>query len=377
MSFFSADSTSTTLINLNQIQGIPYNIIAKFNSNDTHIDFNTNAWISIDYTNLTTGASSIDLKILPINYPTITGLSQTVEINLYIATTESSPYQVGQSHLMNLTFNSEPATTSVSDVSCTIGKHENINTFSKGIYCYFNHTIQHNKPLTDFTFQWLHANLSTYTSWSVNATGTDIIAWQIGETNSKQFYSSLTSYIDSISSLSLIIRMYYVSNSTRDYPFTVTFTNNSAPFYNSTNSVSWILLRSGVSTNYIFQPSYDTESDTLTYTFNHNLPSPVTYSQNDTNSLNLTFSSVNVGTEGTYYMVVTAHQDVLAYSASENVTVYINALPVESATFPSNPISKTPYSNNAAISMACPWFTDADSDSLTVSDLYWEKLKSA
>ena len=48
-----------------------------------------------------------------------------------------------------------------------------------------------------------------------------------------------------------------------------------------------------------------------------------------------------------------------------NVTLIVNTLPVFGASLNSN-YQQVPYISNTDITDACPWFTDADGDTLTV-----------
>ena len=54
-----------------------------------------------------------------------------------------------------------------------------------------------------------------------------------------------------------------------------------------------------------------------------------------------------------------------------NVTVIINSLPVVSASINNN-YQQIPYVSNTDIKDACPWFTDADGDTLTVSIIIFD-----
>ena len=54
-----------------------------------------------------------------------------------------------------------------------------------------------------------------------------------------------------------------------------------------------------------------------------------------------------------------------------NVTVIINSLPVVTASINNN-FQQIPYVSNADIKDACPWFTDADGDTLTVNIIMFD-----
>lgn len=114
-----------------------------------------------------------------------------------------------------------------------------------------------------------------------------------------------------------------------------------------------MVLRSGYDTQAVIPAAYDNNSDTIYYSYTSNLPGAVTYTPNVTYGNNLTFTGVSVGLEGTYYLQVIAAQNADAkVNTTENITIYINRLPTVSATFPSNPITKTPYTNTADVVVA-------------------------
>ena len=54
-----------------------------------------------------------------------------------------------------------------------------------------------------------------------------------------------------------------------------------------------------------------------------------------------------------------------------NVTLIVNTLPVSGASLNSN-YQQVPYISNTDITDTCPWFTDADGDTLTVSILAFD-----
>ena len=56
-----------------------------------------------------------------------------------------------------------------------------------------------------------------------------------------------------------------------------------------------------------------------------------------------------------------------------NVTLIVNTLPVFGASLNSN-YQQVPYISNTDITDACPWFTDADGDTLTVRIILSNKI---
>ena len=153
----------------------------------------------------------------------------------------------------------------------------------------------------------------------------------------------------------------------REYEFNVTYTNNTEPTY-SIGSDYHHLLRVGVAEDVVIPAATDAESHTIFYHVDTtDLPGTVTYVQSVDYSNQLNFSAPLAADVGTYTMVLSAcESEVAIYWTNLTIHFYINHAPVAGVTFPTNPNARLPYISSSDISLACPWWTDPDGETLTV-----------
>lgn len=156
----------------------------------------------------------------------------------------------------------------------------------------------------------------------------------------------------------------------REYKSNITFTNNTVPTY-AIGADYHHILRVGVAEDVVIPAATDTQSHTIYYHIDTtDLPGTVTYAQSVTYSNQLNFTAPVAADVGNYTLVLSACESVNAvYCTNLTVHFYINQAPVEAVTFPSNPNARVPYTSTSDIALTCPWWTDADGDTLTVTYL--------
>ena len=161
--------------------------------------------------------------------------------------------------------------------------------------------------------------------------------------------------------------MYAESNNTKKYEFNVTWRVNSEPYFSPTTHTQ--VLRTGQDMNITFATATDDESDSIYY-FLANITSPLQnyMHHGDLSGTMIEFTGITTAIVGTYEFFIEPweYANHTYCGTPLNVTVIINSLPVYGASLSSN-YQQIPYISNADIKDTCPWFTDADGDTLTVS----------
>ena len=161
--------------------------------------------------------------------------------------------------------------------------------------------------------------------------------------------------------------MYAESNNTKKYEFNVTWRVNSEPYFSSTTHTQ--VLRTGQDVNVTFATATDDESDSIHYfVVNSTFPASASMNHADSSQTVIEFTGITSGVAGTYEFILEPweYTNHTYCGTPLNVTVIINSLPVYGASLSSN-YQQIPYISNADIKDTCPWFTDADGDTLTVS----------
>ena len=166
--------------------------------------------------------------------------------------------------------------------------------------------------------------------------------------------------------------MYRSVNNTKKYEFNVTWRVNTEPYFTTTTQTK--VVRAGQDVNVTFPTATDDESDPIHYfVVNSTLPASVNVNHANSSESVIEFTGTSSSIGGTYEFVLEPweYENHTYCGTPLNVTVIINSLPVVTASINNN-YQQIPYVSNTDIKDACPWFTDADGDTLTVSIIIFD-----
>ena len=163
--------------------------------------------------------------------------------------------------------------------------------------------------------------------------------------------------------------MYYSSNNTKSYEFNVTWRVNTQPYYSTTTDTQ--VLRVGQDVNITFPVATDDESDPMHYFIvNSTVPGSILLTHPNSSETKIEFTGAISSDVGTYefFLEPWEYSNQTYCGTALKVTLIVNTLPTYIASLSSN-YQRTPYTSNSNITNSCPWFSDADGDSLTVSNI--------
>ena len=163
----------------------------------------------------------------------------------------------------------------------------------------------------------------------------------------------------------LQVSLWYVLTAKRVYNFTATYRANTKPTFSSPpSSIQIIWCADQTKTPAV---ATDAEGDTLYYKLvAPALPFTVTCSDSSTGVLSISGLAVNLEATYTGFVYYVCENSNFLYCTSFSFSIdVINTIPVVN---PSSAVDKTVVVYMATeISYACPWFTDAQGDTMTVN----------
>ena len=168
--------------------------------------------------------------------------------------------------------------------------------------------------------------------------------------------------------------MYKESNNTKKYEFNVTWRVNSEPYFSTTTHTERIDVN--IDANVTFPTATDDESDPIHYFIvNNTFPVPANMNHANSSETVIEFILLNSNIHDAYEFVLEPweYENHTYCGTPMNVTLIVNTLPVSSASLNSN-YQQVPYISNVDITDTCPWFTDADGDTLTVKIILSDKI---
>ena len=98
---WTTDSPLVYALNITQDQGVPYNMTVKY-ANGTTFDLTANTWMTVDYSSLSTGNSTVTVTINTDSLGPYYNQTDLYELNFEVQTLDSTN-NVTQDHLINVT----------------------------------------------------------------------------------------------------------------------------------------------------------------------------------------------------------------------------------------------------------------------------------